>query len=696
MTPKIRDGHLARKAILYVRQSSQHQLIRNEESRRLQYAMESRLRTLGWHQIEIIDEDLGKTASGAVDRSGFERMVAEVCLGQVGAVAAREVSRFARNNREWQQLVEVCRMVDTVLIDQEAVYDPRRGNDRLLLGLKGSLNEYELDILRLRSVEARREKARRGELVASVPVGYVRSDDGGISKDPDRRVREALELVFGKFVELGSVRQVLLWFLSHDLQLPARRHDAGSWKTRWRRPTYQMVLGLLKNPTYAGVYAYGRTTIEVDYRDGAPRKRSRSKPVEDWLACIYDHHEGYVDREQYDRIQRMIAQNARCGGELTPGAVREGAALLSGLLRCGHCGRKLTVVYTGRRRDVARYACRRGALDNGERRCISFGGSSVDSAISREILRVVSPAGLEVARRASTELERRQNDVLNSLSLAAEEARYAVDRARRQYDAVDPENRLVAEELERRWNAELEKLDELQRRIDREATRASELRPASIESLEDLPADLEQVWNDPATDVRLKKRILRTLIEEVVVDVAACAGRILLVIHWKGGVHSEISVKRRRRGQNRLRTPANVIAAIELLSRTCTDDVIAGVLNRNGLPTGRGNRWTRERVASVRARRNLPRFSAEQCEEQGWMNLSQAAAHVGLATVSLRRAVERGEVVGEHPLPDGPWVFQREHLDDPRVRQALGRVQKRARRGGVQAPGQLSLFPSTH
>jgi DNA invertase Pin-like site-specific DNA recombinase len=240
MNQKISERHLARKAILYVRQSSQQQVVRNEESRRLQYAMAARLKELGWAEVDIVDDDLGKSASGAVDRSGFERMVAEVCLGQVGAVGAREVSRFARNSRDWQQLVEVCRMVDTVLVDHEAVYDPRRGNDRLLLGLKGSLNEYELDILRLRSLEARREKARRGELIVVVPIGYLKTGDGRIVKDPDRRVGEALALVFEKFVELGSVRQVLLWFLSGSLELPMRRHGAAGWETGWRRPTYSI------------------------------------------------------------------------------------------------------------------------------------------------------------------------------------------------------------------------------------------------------------------------------------------------------------------------------------------------------------------------------------------------------------------------------------------------------------------------
>ena len=695
MDQKIGEQHLARKAILYVRQSSAHQVARNGESRKLQYGMESRLRELGWAEVEVVDEDLGKSASGSVDRSGFERMVAEVCLGQVGAVAAREVSRFARNSRDWQQLIEVCRMVDTVLVDHESVYCPRRGNDRLLLGLKGSLNEYELDILRLRSYEARRAKARRGELVVATPVGFVKGEGAELAKDPDRRIQKALHLVFDKFVELGSVRQVLLWFLEQHLDLPARRYGAAGWEIHWRRPTYGMMLGFLKNPIYGGIYSYGRTGMQIEYRDGVPRKRMRSKPLEEWIACIYDHHEGYIDRDLFDRIQQMIASNSKQGRQSGKGAVRKGPALLAGLLRCRRCGRKLSVTYTGRERNAVRYACVRGQLDNGEPKCISFGGVPVDEAVSREVLRVVAPGGIEAAKKALEEGVRRRGEVGSALKLAVQEARYSVERARRQYDAVDPENRLVADELERRWNRELEKLDQLERRVEEDAAVQDKGQPSTLHALDDLAHDLMSVWNCSTTDVRLKKRITRTLVEEVVVDVDGPAGLVHVAIHWKGGVHTEIEVQRRRRGQNGLHTSAEVVEAVAILSRICTDETIAGYLNRNGLLTGRGNRWTQERVQSLRTKRELPRHSKDSQERDGWMNLKQASAYVGLAGVSLKRAVERGEVVAEHPLPDGPWVFRRDHLDEPCVRHALSRIQKRSCRTGVQGPGQLSLFKST-
>jgi DNA invertase Pin-like site-specific DNA recombinase len=289
MSEKIRPQHLERKAILSVRQSSPYQVIHNLESQKLQYAMEARLRQLGWHEIEVVDEDLGRSAAGSVTRAGFERMVAEVCLGKVGAVAAREVSRFARNSREWQKLVEVCRVVDTVLIDQEMVYAPRLSNDRLLLGLKGSLNEYELDLLRQRSVEAHREKARRGELIVSAPIGYLKSENQRLEKDPDLRVQQAILLVFRKFIELGTVRQTLLWFLEHGLEVPTRTPRG---ETNWKRPVYRSMHRMLTSPVYGGAYTYGKTEHLIGCEGAKSRHLCRRKPREQWLALIPGSHEG--------------------------------------------------------------------------------------------------------------------------------------------------------------------------------------------------------------------------------------------------------------------------------------------------------------------------------------------------------------------------------------------------------------------
>ena len=390
MNDKIKPHHLSRKAILYVRQSSPYQVMNNLESQKLQYAMESHLRSLGWDEVEIIDEDLGRSAGGSVTRTGFERMVAQVCLGEVGAVCAREVSRFARNSRERQQLVEVCRIVDTLLIDQETVYSPRLGNDRLLLGLKGTLNEYELDLLRQRASEARVEKARRGELGFHSPIGYVKDEDGKWQKDPDERVRKAIELVYAKLFELGSARQVLLWFMENDLSIPARTIGGD---VHWRRPTYSSIYHILTNPAYGGAFAYGKTERVTVIHDGISTQRTRRRPRDRWVALIPEAHEGYVSWESFERVQKMIASNNLSDYEPS-GAARRGSGLLTGLLRCRRCSRMLRVTYKGADGEIVRYACPGGREDSKEPRCVAFSGGNVDPAVARQLLLAVQPAAL--------------------------------------------------------------------------------------------------------------------------------------------------------------------------------------------------------------------------------------------------------------------------------------------------------------
>jgi DNA invertase Pin-like site-specific DNA recombinase len=595
MNDKIDPSHLQRKAVLYVRQSSPHQVVHNQESRLLQYAMQGRLRQLGWSEIEIIDDDLGRSAAGTALREGFQRMVAEVSLGRVGAVAAREVSRFARNSREWQQLIEVCRIVDTLLIDQETIYDPRHSNDRLLLGLKGSLNEYELDLLRHRGLEARWQKAHRGELILTAPVGYL-AEKTGYVKDPDQRVQQAIRQVFDKFLELGTVRQVLFWYVEHDLQLPTRKHLNGRWHTVWRRPHYGTIYRMLTHPMYAGAYVFGQTQRVTRWEGGSPECHTVTRPRGQATVLLPHRHEGYISWEDFQRIQTMIVGNAPKGtGQGAGGAVRTGEALLAGLLRCRRCGRKLTVRYTGREHDALRYCCFRACQDNGEPRCIHFGGTPVDEIIAEQVLQVVQPAAIEAALLGAETQSRQEVQIIGALELELKAARYAADHAQQQFDAVDPKNRLVADELERRWNHALERVGELEERIQQEQAQCRRTNLPSKDELVTLARDLESLWDHPDTDIRLKKRILRALIEEVLADVDSNAGAVQLVVHWKGGVHTELTVFRRRRGQNRRHTSASTVQAIELLARILPDSMIAGCLTQNGQRTGAGNFWTRRR-----------------------------------------------------------------------------------------------------
>lgn len=692
--PRIAPHHLGRKAVLYIRQSSPHQVLQNRESRHLQYAMEERLRSFGWREVAIIDEDLGHSAAPlAPERTGFQALVALVCLGQVGAIAAREIARLARNNKDWAQLIEMCRLLDTLLIDVDIIYDARRANDRLLLGVKGSLSEYELDLLRIRAQEARQAKAARGELLIAVPVGYQKVD-GRIEKDPDRRLQQALTSVFTKFLELGTARQTLLWFIERNLELPVAKHgpkyDNGCGEdTVWKRPTFRRLLAILKNPTYAGAYAYGKTAVVTDALNGAPRRRSLVKPREQWSVLIPDHHEGYISWDTYQRIEHMLSENRARPDTVGAGAAKRGPGLLAGLLRCRRCGRKLRVAYSGTNGDFPRYQCDLGAMETRDPRCISFGGLRVDARVVAEMLRVVQPAAIEAARHAADRHRAAHDEVVRALELELKAATYQANRARGRYDAVDPANRLVADELESRWNAALIRVREVEQRLAIEMQQAAPRADVDRDALLRLANDLDRTWNAPQVTPQTKKRLLRCVIHEIVVDLDDVKRDVILVVHWMGGVHTELHIGRPRRGENSVQTAKDIVEAVRLLALVLDDDLIAGVLNKNGFKTGRGNRWTQERVKSVRNNYDIAAHGADPTESARWMALKYAAAYVRLSPSALRRVAQRGEIPSHHPLPEGPWIFERAVLDQPDARAVLDRIRQHG--GAVRALDQLVL-----
>jgi excisionase family DNA binding protein len=686
---KIGPDHLARRAVVYIRQSTADQVLHNVESKRRQYALAERARQLGWADVQVIDDDLGRSGSG-VARPGFEKLLAAICEGRVGAVVSIEASRLARNGRDWHTLLEFCGLVSTLIVDEDGVYDPRHPNDRLLLGMKGTMSEMELSVLRQRSHEALRQKARRGELFMTVAIGYVRVGRDRIEMDPDRRVRDAIDLVFTKFDEMRSVRQVLVWLRQEQITLPAVIHGSEGRDIRWKLPVYNTVLHILQNPVYAGAYVFGRTGSRVIIEDGRKRViQGLRKPREEWDVLLHDHHDGYVDWDIYERNQRLIADNAT--GKFGPGrgAVRRGEALLAGLLRCGHCGRKLHVAYSGKGGNTGRYHCRGSNLNHGGERCISFGGMRVDRAISAEIIARLQPLGIEAALEADAAQGKAHAEKRHQLELSLEQARYEAARARRQYDAVDPDNRLVAGELEARWNAWLGDVAALEDQIKAHdaSTAAQRAGAADRALLVNLGSDLERAWASPGTTPATKKQIIRTLIEEIVARVDG--ETIDLVVHWQGGAHSALSIAKNRCGQHRWSTDEDIVDLTRALARLMPDKLIASALNRAGKQTGRGNGWTQSRVCSLRNNNDIDVYHEGERAERGELTLDEAAEVLAISPSSVRRLIQDGRIPATQFCKGAPWIIKMDDLGREDVIRAADR--KRGRCPPPGNPDQKSL-----
>ena len=669
---KITPDHLARNAFVYVRQSTADQLLHNHESRRRQYALAERARQLGWANVTVIDSDLGRSGAGTEDRPGFEKLLLAICEGRVGAVLSIEASRLSRNGRDWHTLLEFCGLVGCLLIDEDGVYDPRLANDRLLLGMKGTMSEMELSLLRQRSVEALKSKARRGELFLSVPVGYVKVGRDRIEKDPDLRVQEAIGFVFRKFAEFQSIRQVHLWLRQEQIVLPAADYglnDGASARRRivWKLPVYNTLHHILVNPTYAGAYAFGKTTSRVRLQNGRKRVlkgywRARSE----WEVLIVDHHDGYISWAEYERNQRLIADNAGNKGLMVRRAVNRGDRLLAGLLRCGHCGRKLHASHSGTKGNVGRYSCQGAHLNHGSERCISFGALRVDQAVGEEVLRLLQPLGMEAALLAIEAQGAESAEVRRQLELALQQARFEADRARRQYDAIEPENRLVAAELERRWN---ERLLEVQRLEDRLAALQVPSRPpwddAERAQLLALGCDVGRAWHHPNATATTRKRILRTVLNEIVVRVEG--SEIALLLHWQGGDHTTLRVHKNMAGHHRWTTPADTADMIKALSRLMPDLSIAAILNRAGKRTGRGLTWTEKRVCTFRNDHDIPTYRQGERAERGELTLGEAATTLATSKMTVLRLIRAGTVRAHQACKGAPLIIDSQVVRDPVV-----------------------------
>jgi DNA invertase Pin-like site-specific DNA recombinase len=679
---------LQRKAVVYVRQSTQAQVEHNTESRRRQYELVEVARRRGFRTVEVIDDDLGRSASGMVARPGFEKLVAALCAGEIGAVLCFDASRLARNGRDWHHLLELCGLVEARVIDLDGVYDPCRPNDRLLLGMKGSISEFELGVIRARMVDAARAKARRGELRISVPIGYVWHRDMGLGLDPDIRLQKVIRLVFERFRQLGSARQAHLSLTAEGVFFPRPSDGKRLTSFDWRQIRYRNVIGLLKNPFYAGAYAYGKSEKRIELVDGRARKSyGHGKPPEAWDVLIHDHHEGYIDWTEYERNQTLLATNAygRVGGSKSG---RGGRALLAGMLTCGRCGRGLAVAYTGAPPGRPTYRCDRPNLMLGVPRCLGFGGSRVDAAIASEILRVVEPMAIEAALEAERMHREGEAERRRVAELDLQQAEYDASLAERRYAACDPENRLIAAQLEKHWEAALRRVEACRSRLVAVDTPDPAM---PMPDFAGLATDLAAAWSAPGVTTRSRQHLIRTLVSDIIADVDDATREVILTIHWCGGQHSQLRVRKPRTGEHGCQTPEQALAVMERMATRFSDADIAATLNRMGVRTGQEKTWTAHRVASIRRVRSIHAFRS--AEKDGvWLTMREAAAKLEVTSHVVRRMIQDGILPAEQVVPGAPWQIWASDLQSEHILEVLKR-KGRPCHGGDQK--QMQMFPDS-
>ena len=678
MNEKIKGHQLERGAYVYVRQSTPYQVRNHLESKERQYALAQRASELGFQKVIVIDEDLGRSGSGIQERPGFGRLLASVCQGLAGAVLALEASRLARNNRDWHHLVDLCALTETLLIDSDGIYDPRQLNDRLVLGLKGTMSEFELGLLRQRARESFEQKARRGFAMWELPVGFIRSDEGGIEKTPDRQVQQAIESVFKKFRQLGSARQAAIWFREEKIPVPKVQPGTAGQEIVWALPSSGRIRQMLNNPCYAGAFAYGKTAPRTVIDQGRARQISRyQKPQQEWKVLLMDHHPGYISWKEYQENQQQLEANVAWSGSESSGAVKRGAALLSGLLRCGRCGRKMQVVYSGRDGRVPRYVCHGDRGNRGSGHCSTVGRLRIDRAVVQSLLTAIQPAGIEAAIQLAACAKVEGDEKRNALELALERARYEEKRARRQFDAVEPENRLVASELEARWNSALANVAEAEARLASEKT-AEPLSEEQKHKLIMLSEDLAALWNQPRAPIELKKRILRTVLTDIIVSNQDDSTVHHLHLHWVGGVHSEVRVERNRPGHHGQSVDRPVIDLVRDLSKICQDKAIAGILNRLGYKTGQEKTWNASRVAGLRNYHQNAPFQ----KQDRWVTQDGAARELGVSNTLVKRLIQDGTLPATQVVKCAPWIIDKKDLLLTQVQREV----QAARRGAHRLP----------
>jgi DNA invertase Pin-like site-specific DNA recombinase len=677
MSSKITAEHLARNAVVYVRQSTMTQVVGNTESQRRQYGLADQARAVGFAAVEVIDDDLGRSGSGVMQRPGFQKLVAAVCAGSVGAVFCIEASRLARNGRDWHHLIDLCALAATLVIDPDGIYDPRLVNDRLLLGLKGTMSEYELSLLRQRGIEARDGKARRGALRFTLPPGYCWSEDGRIEIDPDERVSGAIRMVFAQYRAMGSARQLFLWARQAGILLPVVQRNVSVCKITWRPPAYHTVVQVLHNPIYAGAYAFARRGNRIRVVEGRAHKTSgHDRPMSDWGALLRDNHEGYITWAEFEENQRMFQENAHMQKRTSRKAGRGGEALLTGLVRCGRCGRMMRVFYGVQSGHAHRYQCRGDDAHVGAGLCIGIGGIRVDRAVTAQILEAVSSRAVEAALMAADKVAEADGTVRQALERDLEAVRYNASLAARRHELVDPAKRHVARELEARWNAALERVVQIERRIaDLDVTISS--RPSvDREALMRLAQDLPAAWNAPTSDARTRQRLTHILIQEVVIDLDNAAHEAVVLIHWVGGRHSEMRVPRVKTQRPHAPEPPCPVEVIRRLAPEWPDRQIAITLNRVRCPPEGAETWTSVSVRQVRERLGIAECPGGS-RPDATLSVQETARRLGICVGSVHRLIREGSLPATQAMWAAPWKVPAEALASERVLEGVCAIKRR-------------------
>lgn len=663
--------HLSRTAYLYVRQSSLRQVINNTESTVRQYDLRQRAVALGWsaEQIIVVDVDQGHSGASAADREGFQRLVAEVSMGRAGIVLGLECSRLARNNADWHRLLEICALTDTLVCDEDGLYDPSDFNDRMLLGLKGTLAEAELHFIRSRLRGGQLSKARRGELVMPLPVGFVYEPTRKVVLDPDASVQHAVRHLFATFARTGSARAVVQAFLQEDLLFPARvRFGPRKGELVWMPLKHWRVLRTLHNPRYAGAFFYGRTRQR---RGPNGALTTETLPRDQWTSLILDAHPAYLSWEQFEANQQVLAANAQAHGtERSAGPAREGPALLQGLAVCGRCGRRMTIGYHVRHGvEVPEYRCMNEAIQAGTKRCLVVPGTGIDAAVGQLLLDTVTPLALEVALTVQAELEARADEADQLRRSHVERARHRVELARRRYLAVDPDNRLVADTLEADWNDALRQLQAAQDDYERASAAAqaalTEEHKARIRAL---AADFPALWSDPATPQRERKRMARLLVEDVTLTKT---DQIHLHVRFRGGQTTSLTIPIPLQSWQARQTNPDTLAALDRLLDDHTDAEAAELLNQAGHRSGTDQSFTPSIVLHLRRSNNLPSH-LERLRARGMLDKHQMAEHLGVHISTIKAWHRAGLLVSHKANDKNIRLFEPPTPGDPRLVKKMG------------------------